>query len=518
VATGGLLLCGLSLILGSTDQAVYAWPVTPMPSPTPPHTRPVGPAFVKPGGTGGWCLQSDPCDSIQYAIEQCEPGNGDTIYVAGGIYTGTGGAVITITKNVTIYGGWDGSPTGSVVRSPQAYPTTLDAEGQRRGVYISGTVTVTLEGFTVTNGVASDKGAGLYSHNARLVLRHMTFYSNVIDVHGVADYAYGGGATVEGGTLAVFDSTFRRNSVWATSSCAGGGMAVLDILTTTVEDSLFQENDAWHGSGLDFDGPPGDAPLTVRRSRFVDNGWGMSPGSAYGGYRGAMEVSDAIARLEANDFIHNRGNNDTGALGVYYSELLLASNLFSGHQSGRTSAVYLWHTPFTLTNNIIVENESIYSWPQNPAIRVYRSDGVLVHNTLARNDSTYGVLVDEGSTVVLTNTILVSHTVGITVVTGSTATLEATLWGAGIWANGTDWGGDGAIITGTINVWDDPAFVDPDGGDYHIGSGSAAVNAGVDAGVTTDIDDDPRPAGADYDIGADEFWYRIHLPLVTRDY
>ena len=35
---------------------------------------------------------------------------------------------------------------------------------------------------------------------------------------------------------------------------------------------------------------------------------------------------------------------------------------------------------------------------------------------------------------VLTNTILVSHTVGISVSVGSTATLEATLWGSGVCA------------------------------------------------------------------------------------
>jgi uncharacterized repeat protein (TIGR01451 family) len=102
--------------------------------------------------------------------------------------------------------------------------------------------------------------------------------------------------------------------------------------------------------------------------------------------------------------------------------------------------------------------------------------------------------------VVLTNTILVSHTVGITVMAGSTATLEATLWHD----NTQDWGGLGAIITGIYNYWGNPAFVDPDIGNYHIGLTSAAIDKGVDAGVDDDIDGDPRPQGGGYDIGADE--------------
>jgi hypothetical protein len=114
--------------------------------------------------------------------------------------------------------------------------------------------------------------------------------------------------------------------------------------------------------------------------------------------------------------------------------------------------------------------------------------------------------VGDYTSLAFTNTIIAGHhSVGITVTTGSTATLEATLWGSSAWANGEDWGGGGTIVTGTINVWGDPAFVNPDGGDYHIGPGSAAIDVGVDAGVETDIDGEPRPTGTGHDIGADEF-------------
>jgi hypothetical protein len=86
--------------------------------------------------------------------------------------------------------------------------------------------------------------------------------------------------------------------------------------------------------------------------------------------------------------------------------------------------------------------------------------------------------------VALTNTILVSHTVGFSVTAGNTATLDTSLWGSEPWANGTDWKGEGTIVTGTRNYWGDPDFIDPDAGDYHIGIDSAAFDTGVDAGVS----------------------------------
>ena len=80
----------------------------------------------------------------------------------------------------------------------------------------------------------------------------------------------------------------------------------------------------------------------------------------------------------------------------------------------------------------------------------------------------------------------------------------------------TNAGGGGAVLTGTVNVYGDPAFRDPGRGDYHLTPASAAIDQGVDAGVTTDIDGNSRPQGAGYDIGAYEYVLRVYLPLVLR--
>jgi hypothetical protein len=112
------------------------------------------------------------------------------------------------------------------------------------------------------------------------------------------------------------------------------------------------------------------------------------------------------------------------------------------------------------------------------------------------------------------NTILVGHTVGISVTHEATATLNGTLWGSGIWVNGKDWKSAGTINTGAVNLWSDPDFIDPLGGNYHIGNKSTAINHGVETGITSDIDHDPRYLQPD--IGADEFVVKVFLTMVQR--
>ena len=130
----------------------------------------------------------------------------------------------------------------------------------------------------------------------------------------------------------------------------------------------------------------------------------------------------------------------------------------------------------------------------------------MLYNTVARNTGGggHGIYVTSTSSLVSRNTILAGQTVGVIVVGGSASSLDATLWGSGVWANGTDWTGSGTVNTAN-NLWGNPAFVDPDNGDYHIAPGSDAIDACEDAGVYVDIDGEARPYGARFDIGADEW-------------
>jgi hypothetical protein len=73
-------------------------------------------------------------------------------------------------------------------------------------------------------------------------------------------------------------------------------------------------------------------------------------------------------------------------------------------------------------------------------------------------------------------------------------------------------------VISTNEVSGDPEFVNPGEGDYHIGPNSAAFDAGVDVGVTTDIEGDRRPENMAPDVGADEVAPVTYVPLALRSY
>ncbi|HHN94075.1 MAG TPA: DUF11 domain-containing protein, partial [Anaerolineae bacterium] len=157
------------------------------------------------------------------------------------------------------------------------------------------------------------------------------------------------------------------------------------------------------------------------------------------------------------------------------------------------NGVELIDSSYRLENTVIAHNNGA-------GLHTASAAGQLLHTTFARN-SLAGAVVD--GTATFTNTIFYSHTVGISVTSGSLASLEATLWYSNT-ANQTA----GTLISST-NIYSNPAFIDPDGMNYHIRGDSPALNAGVWVGLGEDVDGDTRPAGLPPDIGADQYPLRV---------
>lgn len=419
-----------------------------------PTTRHVATSGVD---TGDCADPANPCQTIQYAVDQAS--GGDLVKIATGVYTdvqtqGSLSQVVYLTKTLTLQGGY--TTTAFVdPPDPSAYPTTLDAGGQGRVVYISGgpgpgeTISPTLEGLRLTGGDA-DRGAGLYAITATLTLSASQAFSNAASISG-------GGLYLNGGSHLLAGNVVRDNSAGA-------------------------------GAGVYLQNSPG---TTIVDNRVISN----TAGSLGGG----LAISSSTARLDRNWIMGNSaGTNGGGGLALSTAGATLTNNVLADNLAGAGgSGVWL------LGGSTISAT----------------------HNTLARNGGTAGTGISldaSPNTATLTNTILVSHSVGIDVQAGSAITLGYTLWGTATWANITDWTGLGTIVTGTNNVRGDPAFVNPAAADYHIDQDSAAIDAGADAGVTDDIDREPRPAGAAPDLGADEYQpfvpaVTLYLPMIFRD-
>lgn len=234
---------------------------------------------------------------------------------------------------------------------------------------------------------------------------------------------------------------------------------------------------------------------------------------------GLRIINDADVTIVSNEIVSNvaqisGGGIDLGCCGGTIP--FIARNLIAYNDGGGSGGgVKVDTTHARLVNNILARNQADDGagiWLDGMVS--YPVSMTLIHNTWVGDPAGgEGVWVGPYVTATLVNNIIVSHTTGITntVPASSTVTADYSLFEG----NGIDYGSG---VSSTNEVSGVVAFVAPATGDYHIGSGSAAIDAGVGAGVTDDIDGDPRPVGLAPDIGADEFAPRIYLPLVLKQY
>lgn len=515
------------------------------------------------------CTDSaNPCATVQYAVDRADVGA--EIRVASGVYTGVHTrdlgnplAVITqvvfISRSLSIVGGY---ASFGDLPNPEVNPTILDAQGQGRVLYVDGPgIGVTLTNLYVTGGrVSTDyspNGAGMYVANARVTVDNSTVYSNA----ALGMTSFGGGLFIQNSDAVLTDSVVSSN----TATFGGGGLH-LRVTTATLSHNVIVANIV-PGPGLAAIG----GGISLERSSVILNGNEVLSNSA--GYGGGLMINQSNGvHLIANKIAGNSADSGAG-LGTELSAITLVDNIVSANlavysggglyldastaslegdiivsntvPSGEGGGIVIAYTDAVLTNTVIAYNaasrvgggvgmgnaHAVFtntivadnrSASSGSGVYVKRSSLSMLHATIARNrgGEGSGVYIGLGSTAMMTNTILVSQAVGVTVTAGSTATLGATLWGDGAWANAVDWAGEGTILTGTLNVWGDPAFVGPDAGDYHVGLRSAALDVGINTGVETDIDGDPRPLGAGYDLGADEYApmvvYSAYLPVVMK--
>jgi hypothetical protein len=461
-------------------------------------------------------------------------GNGGGIYVA---FT----ASVTIEHNViqmnialdgasgsglVSHGGgiyYRGNPGASaVIRGNYLWDNTAGRrdDGQGGGLYLEALdpTSVVADNTVVLNFAAGDgdgDGGGCYVHASEVTLSGGLIKDNYGSPGGEGR---GGGLFLNDSTVVVAGAVISNNIAGGINGFGRGGGAFISNTLASLIGNRFCHNRAamvhpiWPGSGgaVEMYNSPG--------SRFEGNLFERNRAEVYGGAV-FLQASDGVTFV-GNSLSRNVALEGGGGYILYSDDVVFQANTIRHNSASGGGGLYLYDSAARLENNVVADNELAGDgW--GAGIRIHGNEADLRHDTIARNRPGTGIHVSgywggDGEAFLM-DTILVSHTVGISVTAGNTATLEATMWGDGAWANALDWGGDGTILTGTVNIWGNPAFVDPDAGDFHIGPGSAALDVGVDAGVAIDIDGQSRPAGTGPDMGADEYWYRLYLPLVLRN-
>ncbi len=459
--------------------------------------------------------------TISSTIEGLRLTGGDAAGLGGGLGSNAygGGGVYIISATVTLQNNqvfenhaWDGGGiflhgSTATLSENKMYSNTNGSFGGGVMLYLSH---ATLSANIIHHNTASSNlgsGGGVYVYKGTAALSENIIYSNTVQSNGggifvnnshnitlvnnkilsnTTSVGYGGGIDIRQSDNALLSG----NTVIANrADSRGGGMYIYQGYDTLVGNTIVS-NTADSGGGVYLVG----REVTMTANAVLSN-------TAFMGGGLYLEYNDAT--LNNNTISFNRAtldNGEGGGIFVYDSDPSLDGNIITFNYADYGGGLGFYRSSPLMINTVVADNTA-GKYGGGIMVR-QRSNPRLFHTTLARNQGgdNSGISVVQGAssncTVAMTNTILVSHTVGITVSESNTVTMIGTLW----YSNTKDWDGAGTLIDGAPNVSSDPLFT-ADG--YHITAASPAINQGVPTDVTSDIDGQPRDATPD--LGADEF-------------
>jgi hypothetical protein len=475
--------------------------------------------------------QGDPYCHIQDAVDAAE--DGDEVRVAAGTHSGaqtvldprtgyTYTQVVFVNKSLTLRGGYDAGDWGADP-DPTAHLTVIDAQRSGRGVSIVGwsstdALSVTIDGFTITGGDYTDLGnppgggwqvchedegidcgGGLYATWSSLLLRNSIISDNVAsdndESHGGGVYVY----LVPSDTPGIrIENTLIANNSAPASGGEGGGIFVdglhspLRITRSTLRDNVANGR----GGGMRLYNMS-RAVVTVEETDFISN---ASHSNVAGGAYIPLDTDGDALTMDRVRFQDNQAHGSGAALqvevpGPYAPRARLTNLLFSGNHSDSGSVVYA-HSPrqsleIEMAHVTAAENEAptfLYAlaWGANHWLSV-----TLTNTLVFSSEEAFSAYEGNGGEV------LIRHT---NTLTDDVTTLHQPVGGEPTFEAVNPLSGDARLDSS-----------------YHLRPRSDAIDAGVDAGVTVDIDGDSRPYHDGFDIGADEFTtYHVYLPLVSR--
>jgi len=419
-------------------------------------------------GGGLWTNGSTALSNTAFVSNTATDGGGGA-YLQGGVATLNGG-VFQANRATNLSVGNAGGLYAASLSMTGTLLISNTAAQKGGGVYAEGPAT--LRGAQFTGNQAQDaaagNGGGLYA-NAALTATGTQFENNIA--------GYGGGGAFVAGPASVVGSDFRVNSAQFGGGARFNGNAI-------VTGTSFSRNTATYtGGGVWFSG---DA--TVNEVTFSGN---AATNYSGGGALFASGIVMSGTLFAGNTAVYGGGSYFNGNANVMNTVYRGNTSEYGGgaHFSGAT--------PKTLINILFARNQA-----SNKGSAIYVEEAAalsLIHATIVSPTlvSNQAIMV-EGGVVFITNTIVASHTFGIKQTTGTVQEDYTYFFGNTTNKAGAMSGGSHDIATGA------PGFIDPSVDNYHLLSGSGAINAGANAGVLSDVDGQVRPLGGGFDIGYDE--------------
>jgi hypothetical protein len=370
----------------------------------------------------------------------------DTIRVAAGTYV----EFVTITRTVTLQGGWNASFT---LRNPVAFPSVIrPPDSSFSVVNIQGlfsdtaAVAPTLDGFTITGGGGGNHGGGLRVTNSNAVVSNNIITGNV-------GYLLGGGVWVQNGAPLLSQNQIVNNRV-APGGVPNGGGVMLESTRATLSNNLIAGNvvsaSAGYGGGVAVQG---GGPVTLNSNTILGNAAAIITSTTPQfdvGYGGGVYVQNAPVTLSSNVIQSNTAN------------AVLAAGF--GGAYGYGGGVAIVNTAaFTLTGNTIMSNTAGYKYNvylSGGGVEVESSVGSLTGNLIAYNHANGNALFGNGgglaaftSTVSLQGGQILSNTTarncegygGGVYLSNSALTLDATRLGYNCAANTPFYGLGGGL-------------------------------------------------------------------------